>query len=558
MGGAMRDLPIRWKILLPAMLTGALALGLAVTGAGQISDIQRGYDALLFSDAKAAIFSSRMATETADLARLTWRLAARRDASAAGATGGEITALMPHMRNHAAETAEALGTGPAAAEVARIASEFDRLAGLAAQAGATDGSAAQLDGIAAQLDSLRDAATRLADAAIERGIARAGSLSAATHQSIRLLAALAVIGLAGGIGAALWVALFGVVRPLARLHEAMARVAAEDLTVAVPGTERRDELGTMARALAGFVAGLTEAAALRAAQGSAKAAADAAQRQVTLVLADGLEHSVSGVIDDVAAAAEGLQGAATALVTAAATTTDRASAVRQAAAAARDDVATVAAATEELAASIAEIGQQAAEGGRIAAAAVRQAEESKDKIGGLTEAAGHIGNVLRLISDIAGHTNLLALNATIEAARAGEAGKGFAVVAGEVKALAAQTAKATAEIGGQIQSIRMATASATDMITAIAGTVARMDAITGGIAAAIEMQSAATGEIAKGAQGVANVTAAIADAVEEVAAAATETSNAAARVKATAGVLDTNAGALRKELGETLGRLRAA
>ena len=150
--------------------------------------------------------------------------------------------------------------------------------------------------------------------------------------------------------------------------------------------------------------------------------------------------------------------------------------------------------------SIAEIGRQVAESTQIAGRAVHEAERDQRQGAGLAEAAQKIGDVVKLINDIAGQTNLLALNATIEAARAGEAGKGFAVVASEVKSLASQTAKATEEIASQIKSIQAATGDSVEAIKAIGDTIGRINEIATTIASAVEEQGAATQEIARNVQ----------------------------------------------------------
>jgi methyl-accepting chemotaxis protein len=176
-------------------------------------------------------------------------------------------------------------------------------------------------------------------------------------------------------------------------------------------------------------------------------------------------------------------------------TSQRANGMVQASNEASINVTSAANATNELSASIAEISRQVGQTSDVVFSAVSKAKATSDKFNGLAQATRTIGDVVKLIGQIAGQTNLLALNATIEAARAGEAGRGFAVVASEVKSLAVQTASATNEIAGQITALQTSTSEAVDAIQDIEECMGTINTYASAIAASVEQQSKATGDI---------------------------------------------------------------
>jgi methyl-accepting chemotaxis protein len=218
----------------------------------------------------------------------------------------------------------------------------------------------------------------------------------------------------------------------------------------------------------------------------------------------------------------------------------------------------VAAATEELAGSTGEIGRQVSESARITQGAVSEAEETNRTMRSLAEAAEQIGQVVKLISDIAGQTNLLALNATIEAARAGDAGRGFAVVASEVKSLAVQTAKATGDISSKILGMQQVTGEAVAAIERIGGTIAKVNEIAAVIAAAVEEQSAATKDIAANVQQAAIGTQDVSGTIGEVSVAAGHTGKSATVVLEAATRLSGEATGLKQEVDRFLTAVKAA
>jgi methyl-accepting chemotaxis protein len=81
-------------------------------------------------------------------------------------------------------------------------------------------------------------------------------------------------------------------------------------------------------------------------------------------------------------------------------------------------------------------------------------QETSKKIKRLGERSQEVGEIVRLIEDIADQTNLLALNAAIQSAMAGEHGRGFAVVADEIRLLAERVTEATKRIATIVKSIQ--------------------------------------------------------------------------------------------------------
>ncbi len=205
-------------------------------------------------------------------------------------------------------------------------------------------------------------------------------------------------------------------------------------------------------------------------------------------------------------------------------------------------------AANELLSSIAEIRRQLGQATHLIRSAVAEARSTNDEIARLAHSAQEIGDVVKLIQQVAGQTNLLALNATIEAARAGETGRGFAVVASEVKALAVQTAKATEQITAQIAAVQSSTKSAVEAIRRNTDRLQEIDRSASIVAGSLEQQNTATDEISRNVAGAAGATKAVVAVLDEVAGATSKTRGSAETVLSATQAVEAAAGQLREKV----------
>ncbi|MER2267990.1 methyl-accepting chemotaxis protein [Methylobacterium oxalidis] len=564
----LSNLRLVFKIAIPIALTMAIGAGLTLYARSLLADLaQRTAEIVDVQAARlealgrvqiglieAAVMDRNILLETRPEAKSRFRVRQQAAMAVARKASDRLIALA-----HTEERREA--NRKLRADVDAFFGILDRVAEISTSGtGASDEAFALARdvGIPARLKILEwlDARTELLTKELASAKEEAASVAADGTRTLILFAALGLLSAAVLAGA---IVVFGVTRPLASLVGVLQRMAGGESDLAIREAARGDEVGAVARAVDAIKVMVARKAADDAERKRIADEAAAVERRRTMLdLADRFQAAVGGIVRTVSASATELQATAQQMTATAAETASQSTTVAAAAEQAAGNVGTVAAAAQELGASVAEIGRQASGSADLAAGAVREADATAHLVQDLSEAAGRIGSIVGLISNIAGQTNLLALNATIEAARAGEAGRGFAVVATEVKELAAQTGRATEEIGGQVGQIQGSMQEAVRAIGAISGRVQEISAVANAISSAVEEQNGATAEIVRNVTQAAAGTHEVTSNIAGVAGAAEETGAAASQVLASASELSRQSERLGQEVDTFLATVRAA
>ena len=263
----------------------------------------------------------------------------------------------------------------------------------------------------------------------------------------------------------------------------------------IPGRDRADEVGDIARAIDRLQESGLQIARLKEESGEAEYQRTLARRAELDGISTHFSQSIETVVSTLGGVASTVETQSCEVSSNAKAAVLRLEDVAKASVAAKDSMACVATATTSLLTTIEAIGDRTRDGRAAAEKVERHTAATDVSITRLKDTISEIAAVASLIRAVADQINLIALNATIEAARAGESGRGFAVVAHEIKALATQTAKATAEISHHVVAVHQASLEADGNIGEMKQAFSAMHMISVDIAGALDIQLGATGDI---------------------------------------------------------------
>ncbi|MCL2457345.1 MAG: methyl-accepting chemotaxis protein [Desulfobulbus sp.] len=332
-----------------------------------------------------------------------------------------------------------------------------------------------------------------------------------------------------------------ITKPVVLMTRTMRLLSENDLTIAIPGEHRHDEIGEMAAAIQVFKNNALEK--------------DRLEKRMQALAAD-FEQNVGSTLSAVLGELNSIGDSVATVMTTAINTSTISEKAMQSSEATAADVQSVAAAIEEMNTTTNDINDKVLEASTVSASAVDAIRSTGEVVDRLNANAKEIEAIISIISEIAEQTDLLALNATIEAARAGEAGKGFAVVASEVKDLADQTKQSTARISDQIRNIQGATRDSVQSIGSINATLEKINAISKEIELAVSQQHNTSDEITKSTQSVAMETSGVSRSLNDVVMATDATGQAARLVSEKIAALVQQTGKIQANLADFIAQIR--